>query len=189
MASLPTFDNGLKVKADFGGMFGIPGKMFGEVGTVLTSAKGWAAILIFLFVDFFDTAGTIVAVGHEAGLVTENGELDNADKALLADAIGTVGGAMIGTSTVTSYIESGTGVAAGGKTGFSAVITGVSFLLALLIFPFIFPLITGQVTALALIMVGALMFGQLKDIDWNDEAITVSSFFMIALMPLTYAIY
>lgn len=145
-------------------------------------------IFSFLFVDFFDTAGTLVAIGSQIGLVNEKGELEGAEKALLADSIGTVVGAVLGTSTVTTFVESSSGVGVGGKTGLTAVTTAVLFALSIFISPLVLGMVTNAVTAPALIVVGILMAGQLKDIDWDDPIIAVSAFITIITMILTYSI-
>ena len=143
-------------------------------------------VLTFLFVDFFDTAGTLVAVANQAGLMKDN-KLPRAGKALLADSLATVTGAVFGTSTTTSYIESSAGVAAGARTGFAAVVTGVLFLLALLFSP-VLSVMTSAVTAPALIIVGVLMVSSLNKIEWNKFEIAVPAFLTIIAMPLTYSI-
>ncbi|AZB41451.1 NCS2 family permease [Bacillus sp. FJAT-42376] len=143
-------------------------------------------ILTFLFVDFFDTAGTLVAVSHQAGLTKDN-KLPRAGKALFADAGATVVGAILGTSTTTSYIESSAGVAAGARTGFASVVTAVLFLLALFFSPLL-SVITPSVTAPALIIVGVLMVSSLGEIDWKRFEIAVPSFLTIIAMPLSYSI-
>lgn len=143
-------------------------------------------VLTFLFVDFFDTAGTLVAVTNQAGLIKE-GKLPRAGKALLADSTATVVGAIFGTSTTTSYIESSAGVAAGARTGFAAIVTGGFFLLSLFFFP-VLSVITAAVTAPALIIVGVLMVSSLGKIDWNKFEIAVPAFLTIIAMPLTYSI-
>lgn len=143
-------------------------------------------VLTFLFVDFFDTAGTLVAVAHQAGLV-KNNKLPRAGKALLADSSATVIGAILGTSTTTSYIESSAGVAAGARSGFANVVTAGLFLLSLFFFPLL-GVITAPVTAPALIIVGALMVSSLGDIDWKKFEIAVPAFLTIISMPLTYSI-
>jgi adenine/guanine/hypoxanthine permease len=143
-------------------------------------------ILTFLFVDFFDTAGTLVAVANQAGLMKEN-KLPRAGKALFADSAATVVGAVLGTSTTTSYIESTAGVAAGARSGFASVVTAGFFLLSLLFFPLL-EVITAPVTAPALIIVGALMVASLGKIDWTKFEIAVPAFLTIVAMPLTYSI-
>ena len=140
----------------------------------------------FLFVDFFDTAGTLVAVANQAGLMKDD-KLPRAGKALLSDSLATVTGAVFGTSTTTSYIESSSGVAAGARTGFASVITGLLFLLALFFSPLLM-VITSAVTAPALIIVGVLMVSSLGSIEWNRFEIAVPAFFTIIAMPLSYSI-
>ncbi|PLR65513.1 MULTISPECIES: NCS2 family permease [Bacillaceae] len=143
-------------------------------------------ILTFLFADFFDTAGTLVAVANQAGLIKEN-KLPRASKALFADSAATVIGSILGTSTTTSYIESSAGVAAGARTGFASVVTAGLFLLALFFSPLL-SVITAPVTAPALIIVGILMVSSLGKIDWNRFEIAVPAFLTIIAMPLTYSI-
>lgn len=150
--------------------------------------NAFVAIFSLLFVDFFDTAGTLVAVGNRVGLINEKGELVNAEKALLADAIGTTLGAMLGTSTVTSFVESTSGVEAGGKTGLTACTTGLLFFVSILFAPFILSAVTNAVTAPALVVVGIMMAQQLKGIDWDDLIFATSGFITIVAMILTYSI-
>lgn len=146
------------------------------------------AIFSLLFVDFFDTAGTLVAVGGRVGLIKEDGELVDAEKALLADSIGTVIGSMLGTSTVTSFVESSSGVEAGGKTGLTACVTGVLFIIAVLFAPIILSLVTNAVTAPALVIVGISMASQLKEIEWDNIVFASSTFVTVIMMVLTYSI-
>lgn len=170
---------------------------------LLARPEAYAVIFTFLFVDFFDTAGTLVAVGHDAGLIDEKGDLVNEKKALLADAVGTVVGATLGTSTVTSYVESTTGIQSGSRTGLTAVVVGVLFLLSLLIYPLLGfvggidsgfvdsfgdPIFYSPVTAMALVLVGALMFKQLTEMDWKNSISVTSGFVAIIMMILTYSI-
>lgn len=143
-------------------------------------------ILTFMFVDFFDTAGTLMAVATQAGIM-ENGKLPRAGRALTADSSGTVFGAILGTSSTTSYVESTAGVAVGGKSGFTAVVTAVFFLLALVFSPLL-EIVTSQVTAPALIIVGVLMASNLKFVEWDQIEIAIPAFFTVLMMPLTYSI-
>ena len=143
-------------------------------------------IVTFLFVDFFDTAGTLVGVAQQAGLM-KDGKLPRTGKALLADSTATVFGAILGTSTTTSYVESTAGVAAGARTGFASIVTAGLFVLSLFFFP-VLSVITASVTAPALIIVGVLMVSGIKDIDWRKFEIAVPAFFTIICMPLTYSI-
>lgn len=145
-------------------------------------------IFSFLFVDFFDTAGTLVAIGNRCGLVNEKGELVNAEKALLSDAIGTVVGAVLGTSTVTSFVESTSGVEVGGRTGLTSCTTGILFFLSIFISPIVLSTATNAVTAPALVVVGVLMAQQLAGVDWNDFAFCASGFVTVIMMILTYSI-
>ncbi len=144
-------------------------------------------VLTFLFVDFFDTAGTIIAVGTRAGLINKKGEIQGSQKALLADSTATVIGAVLGTSSTTSYIESLTGVEEGGKTGLTSVVTALLFLAALLFSPLL-NIVTGFSTAPALIMVGALMVSSAVHIDWDDVATTIPAFLTIIIMITSYSI-
>ncbi|GAA0323003.1 NCS2 family permease [Bacillus carboniphilus] len=143
-------------------------------------------VLTFLFVDFFDTAGTLVAVANQAGLMKEN-KLPRAGKALFADSCATVAGAVLGTSTTTSYIESSSGVAAGARSGFASVVTAGLFIVSILFFPLL-SVVTSAVTAPALIIVGVLMVSSLGKIDWDRFEIAVPAFLTIIAMPLTYSI-
>lgn len=143
-------------------------------------------ILTFLFVSFFDTAGTLVAVSQQAGLMKDN-VLPGAGKGLLADSLSIVAGATFGVSTTTSYVESTSGVAAGARSGFAAIVTGLCFILALLFSPLL-SVITSAVTAPALIIVGMLMASSLKLIQWDRFEVAVPAFLTVIMMPLTYSI-
>lgn len=144
-------------------------------------------VFTFLFVDFFDTVGTLVGVCSKAKMLDEDGKVPNAGRALLVDAVATTAGAVMGVSTVTTYVESSTGVAAGGRTGYSAITTGILFLIAMFFSP-IFIAIPGCATAPALIYVGYLMLGAVKEIDFDNITEGVPAFLTIAAMPLTYSI-
>ncbi len=143
-------------------------------------------VITFLFVDFFDTAGTLVAVATQAGLM-KGDKLPRAGKALLSDSVATVSGAILGTSTTTSFVESTAGVAAGARTGFASIVTGLLFILALFFSPILMA-VTPEVTAPALIIVGALMVKTLGDVRWNEFEIAVPAFLTMIAMPLTYSI-
>jgi AGZA family xanthine/uracil permease-like MFS transporter len=143
-------------------------------------------VLTFLFVDFFDTAGTLYAVANQAGFVKDN-KLPRAGKALLADSSTTSIGAILGTSTTTAYVESASGVAAGGRTGFTSVVTAGLFLIALFFSPLL-AVVTAEVTSAALIIVGILMASSLGLIDWKRFEIAVPAFVTVIAMPLTYSI-
>lgn len=144
-------------------------------------------VLTFLFVDFFDTVGTLVGVASRANLIDENGRVPNAGKALLVDAIGTTAGALMGTSAITTYVESATGVEEGGRNGLTAITIGILFFIATFFSP-IFIAIPSCATAPALIYVGYLMLGSIVKIDFSDITEAVPAFLTIALMPLTYSI-
>src|SRR5690625_2702499 len=161
------------------------GQAFAHFGDIFT-LQMLVVILTFLFVDFFDTAGTLVAVASQAGLMKDN-KLPRAGKALFADSTATVAGAVLGTSTTTSFVESTAGVGVGGRTGFASVVTAGFFLLALFFSPLL-GVITPAVTAPALIIVGVLMSTSLKKIEWDQFEIAVPAFLTIVAMPLTYSI-
>ncbi len=144
-------------------------------------------LLSFLFVDLFDTAGTLVGVSKQAGYIDEDGNLPKASNALLADAIGTTGGALFGTSTVTTYIESAAGVAEGGRTGLTGVVAAILFFLALFFRPLI-GLVPGAATAPALIIVGTMMMTNVSDLDWDDFTEVLPAFVAMIAMPMTYSI-
>ncbi|WP_280770383.1 NCS2 family permease [Salipaludibacillus daqingensis] len=167
--------------------FGAAFSPFAEMGLgEIFTLQLMIVILTFLFVDFFDTAGTLYAVANQAGFVKDN-KLPRAQRALLADSSATSIGAILGTSTTTAYIESSSGIAAGARTGFASVVTGILFLVALLFSPLLV-VVTASVTAPALIVVGVLMAGSLANIDWKKFEIAVPAFFTVIAMPLTYSI-
>jgi adenine/guanine/hypoxanthine permease len=144
-------------------------------------------VFVFLFVDLFDTVGTLVGLGQQAGFLTPEGELPRAQRALLADSIATTVGAALGTSTVTSYVESATGVAEGGRTGLTAVTVGALFLLAVFLSP-LAASIPAIATAPALIVVGSLMLRGALAIDWSDPTEAIPAFLTLVGMPLTFSI-
>lgn len=150
----------------------------------------WEMLIVvftFLFVDIFDTVGTLVGVASKADMLDEEGKLPRVSQALFADAVGTVTGACLGTSTVTTYVESASGVADGGRTGLTALSTAGMFFLALFFSP-IFGMIPGQATAPALILVGLFMMSPIKEIDLNDFTEAIPAFLTIAMMPFAYSI-
>ena len=156
-------------------------------GELFANPNCFVALFSLLFVDFFDTAGTLMGVANRAGLVNKDGELENIEPALASDAIGTVVGAVLGTSTVTSFVESTSGVEAGGRTGLTACTTGVLFILTIFFFPLL-ATITSAVTAPALIVVGILMAQQLGGIDWDNIVFAASGFITVIMMILCYSI-
>lgn len=151
------------------------------------SVKFFVVFFTFLFTDMFDTIGTLMGVAEQGKLVDEEGNIPNVKNALLADAIGTVAGACLGTSTVTSYVESSAGVAAGAKTGLASVVTAGLFLLALLFTP-VFALVPSCATAPALIFVGFLMMQSVSSIDFGDLTEGIPAFITILVMPFSYSI-
>ena len=144
-------------------------------------------IFVFLFVDLFDNIGTLVAVTQRAGLMTPDHRIPRLNRIFFADATATIVGSLVGTSTVTSYIESSAGVAAGGRTGVTAIVTGLLFLLSLFIAPLV-GAIPAFATAPALILVGALMLTGLGEIEWNDPQIAIPAFLTLVTIPLTWSI-
>lgn len=146
-----------------------------------------AVVFTFLFIDMFDTMGTVIGVSHKAGFVDEKGNVDGIDRVFMTDAIGTVFGACMGTSTTTTYVESSAGVAAGGRTGLTAFVTACCFVLALFFSP-LFLAIPGAATAPALIIVGMFMMQPVTKIDWNDFSESIPAFLTIVLMPSCYSI-
>lgn len=147
----------------------------------------FAVLFTFLMVDMFDTVGTLVGVSTKAGMLSEDGKVPRAKQALLADAIGTTVGACLGTSTVTTYVESAAGVEEGGRTGLTALTTAILFLLAIFLSP-LFLVIPGAATAPALMMVGLFMMSPIKEIELNEVTEALPAFLTIIMMPLTYSI-
>jgi adenine/guanine/hypoxanthine permease len=144
-------------------------------------------IFVFLFVDLFDNIGTLVAVTERAGLIAADHTIPRLDRIFFADATSTVVGSLAGTSTVTSYIESASGVAVGGRTGVTAIVTGILFLLAIFVAPVV-GAIPSFATSPALILVGALMVASASRIDWDEPRVAVPAFLTILTIPLTYSI-
>jgi AGZA family xanthine/uracil permease-like MFS transporter len=144
-------------------------------------------VFTFFFVDFFDTAGTLVGVGQAGGFLDENGNLPDIDKPLMADAVGTTAGGILGTSTVTTYIESATGVEEGGRTGMTALVVGILFLLSLAVVPLV-AAIPQYASHIALVVVAIIMLGNVTDIRWDDVTHAVPAGMTIIVMPLTFSI-
>ena len=161
------------------------------LGDISGSTLGWggfiSVMVTFLFVDIFDTAGTLYSVGRQAGYVDENDELHNSDEAFMSDAAATIVGALCGTSTTTTYIESAAGIEEGGKTGLTAATVGV-LMLSGLFFADIFASIPQYAMACALVVVGAMMMRQAADIDWSNTTMAVPAFLTMVMMPFTYSI-
>ncbi len=157
-----------------------------SISDLLTPAF-WMIVLTFFFADFFDTAGTLTGLGNAAKMCDAHGNLPNGKKAYMADAIGTTVGAIFGTSTVTTYVESGVGVLQGARTGLASVVTAILMLLALFFSPLAMS-IPSQATAGALIFIGALMMTAIKAINWDDVTEALPAFVTIIAMPLTFSI-
>ena len=186
------FNNPLNAFKDFGNM------AFGQV--FMEGFKGIganqifdfvAALIAFAMVDMFDTIGTLMgtcqAAGKESGLIDGNGEVKNIQKALLCDSIATCTGAILGTSTVTTFVESSSGVSEGGRTGFTSLMVALFFAVAMFLSP-VAQLIPSAATAGALMYVGVLMMRNVVDIDWKDPAAAVPAFLTITMMSFTYSI-
>ena len=144
-------------------------------------------VFVFLFVDMFDNVGTLVAVTKRAGLVAKDGSIPRLNRILLADSISMLIGAVAGTSPVTSYIESASGVAVGGRTGLTAIVVGILFLCTLFFAPIV-QAIPAVATAPALILVGALMMGALTEVEWTDPLQAIPAFLTVIIIPLSYSI-
>jgi len=171
------------------GNFAAPALFKFDFGFVVKNFASFAIIVFtFLYTDIFDTVGTLIGVTQKAGLMKEDGTLPNAGGALMADAVGTVVGACLGTSTVTSFVESSAGVAAGGKTGLTALTTGVMFIIAIVFAP-VFLAIPSFATTPAMLYVGILMLSAIKNMDFDgDVADVVGGFLAVVMMPFAYSI-
>lgn len=187
-----TLSDPFQAFADFGTQ--AFGKVFTEGWQGLSSGRIFeflAVMISFAMVDMFDTIGTLIGTcrgaGKESGLLDERGEIKNLNRALLSDSVATCTGAILGTSTVTSFLESSAGVAAGGRTGLTSLTVAVLFLLALFFSP-LAALIPSAATAGALIYVGVLMMGRITEIDWKNPAEAIPPFLTVAMMSFTYSI-
>lgn len=182
--NVPTIPSKVVASPDFSllGHFNLLGS-FSKISAVS------AILLVFtlLLSDFFDTVGTVTAIGHEAGLIDKEGNVPNNDRILLVDSIAAVAGGASGISSNTSYIESASGVGEGARTGLASVVTGICFLLTTFLSPLV-AVIPYEAATPALVIVGFLMMTQVKDIDWSDLGIAIPAFLTIILMPFTYSI-
>ena len=169
--------------------FAAPAMFNFDFGYVAQNFANFAIITFtFLYTDIFDTVGTLIGVTQKAGLTKEDGTLPKAGGALMADAVGTVVGACLGTSTVTSYVESSAGVAAGGKTGLTALTTGIRFIIAIIFAP-VFLAIPSFATTPAMLYVGILMFSAIKNMEFEgDIADVIGGFLAVIMMPFAYSI-
>ena len=157
-----------------------------DMGAALSAGMVTVVFTLF-FVDFFDTAGTLTSVANVAGKVDSKGKVKDIEKAMLSDSVGTVAGSMLGTTTVTSYIESGSGIKAGGRTGMTSLVIGVLFLSCL----FFAPLATSlpkQIDGAALVYVAVLFVRNIVDIEWDDISESAPAVLAMITMPLTYSI-
>lgn len=161
------------------------GKGIMHIGDI-NSLQMVTVVITFLLVTFFDTAGTMIGLATQAGFM-KNNEMPRAGRALMADAVGMTVGSVIGTSPTSAYVESSSGIAVGGRSGLTSVFTGLFFLLALFFSPLL-SVVTSQVTAPALVVVGVLMAESLRKIAWDDFAIAAPAFLIVIGMPLTYSI-
>lgn len=168
--AMPTLE-GIALKFDLKAAFGL----------------GFMTIFSLVFIDLFDTMGTLMGTGARAGYLDKDGRLPKIKNAMIVDAAGTMFGAMVGTSTVTTYVESTAGVAQGGRTGLTSLVTGGLFIIALFFAPII-GIVPGAATAPALIIVGVLMMGAIKEIDFEDFTNAFPAFMTIAFMPFTFSI-
>lgn len=170
-----------------------PTHLFGQALVGLDSLS-WSTlgtfatvIFVFLFMDLFDTVGTLAGVSLQGGFINDKGELPRSTAAFMADALGTTVGALFGTSTVTAYIESAAGIAVGGRTGLTAIFVAGFFLLAMVFMP-LFMAIPSFATAPALVIVGVLMMASVTDIDWQDMTEAIPAFLILIVIPLSYSI-
>ena len=193
VANMPkfTWSNTLENFSAFGNNFG---KCFSlENFKIFLKPESYAIIFSLIFVNLFDTTATLIAVGKKVGFINEKGELINGKKAMIADSVGAIICAPLGTATVTSFAESTVGVESGAKTGLSSITVGILFLLSVFLYP-VFSIFAGvesgltPITSLALVSVGCLLFGNLKEIDWEDKIVVITSFLMVILMVLCYSI-
>ena len=182
--NVPSLDTSAIALPDFSTLFQVD-----PIGGITAIGAIGAIIVVFslLLADFFDTMGTMVAVGSEAGLVEPNGEVVNSQRVLIADSIGAVAGGIGGVSSATSYVESATGVGEGARTGLASVVTGLCFAATVVLTPFV-ALVPYEAATPALVLVGFLMMTQVVDIDFSDLTKAIPAFLTIILMPFAYSI-
>lgn len=166
----------------FGGFLSGFGELFKNIPSLIM------ILFSLLFVTFFDTTGTLIPLAKECGYVNDDGTTEGINKAFISDAIGGIVGAIFGSSTVTAYVESATGIGLGGRTGITAIVTGILFILSVFFAPVVLSLFTSSVTTAALVTVGILMFIQIRDIEWDNLAIVAAVFMTIIMMILSYSI-
>lgn len=165
-----------------GGFMSGFGELFKNIPTLIM------ILFSLLFVTFFDTTGTLIPLAKECGFKKEDGTTEGINNAFISDALGGIVGAILGSSTVTAYVESATGIGLGGRTGLTAIVTGILFLLSVFFAPTVLALFTSSVTTAALVTVGILMFVQIRDIEWDNLAIVAAVFMTIIMMVLSYSI-
>jgi adenine/guanine/hypoxanthine permease len=179
-AGMPSYTGLLGATPSFEGVFGA---VFSEIIPIMSSPAGWVAIMSFLFVDFFDTAGTLMAITGQMPFLSEK----DIDRANIVDATATIAGSVLGTSTTTSYIESLAGTGTGARTGLASVFTGILFILSIFFYPLL-SVVTGAVTAAAMVVVGTMMASSIGKIEWDDWAVGIASFVTMLIMVLSYSI-
>lgn len=157
-----------------------------NMASILTDPQMWAVVIIFFLVAFFDTAGTLIGLAQQAGIM-HNGKMPRIGRALMADSLSMLGGAVMGTTPTAAYVESSAGIAVGARTGLTAVVVAILFAFSMIFSPLL-AVVTAQVTAPALIIVGVLMTSSLKEIHWNQFEIAFPAFMVIIGMPLTFNI-
>ena len=168
------------LKMDFAGLFA--GTNFVETLFTVTML-----VISFSLVNMFDSIGTLLGAAKQSGMIDENGEVIRMKQALMSDAVSTLAGAMVGTSTVTTVVESSAGIAEGGRTGMTSLVTALMFLGAILFAPIV-SIVPAAATAPALIFVGILMLGNIRDVDFSDMSNALPAFCTIVFMPFTYSI-
>lgn len=168
-------------------IYGFPELLHTNEGVGVALFSLISVLISLTMVDMFDTVGTLYGTAGKAGYLTPEGKLPNATKAMMADAIATSVGAVFGTSTVTTYVESSAGISEGGKTGLASVTTAACFIIAIFLAPFL-GFIPGSATYPVLVIVGVMMMGGVRDIDWDDMEIAIPCFLTIAMMPFAYSI-
>lgn len=166
----------------FGGFLSGFGELFKNIPSLIM------ILFSLLFVTFFDTTGTLIPLAKECGYVKEDGTIEGINNTFISDALGGIVGAIFGSSTVTAYVESATGIGLGGRTGVTAIVTGILFILSVFLAPTVLSLFTSSVTTAALVTVGILMFVQIRDIEWDNLAIVAPVFMTIIMMVLSYSI-
>ena len=173
-------NNGL-FKLDFSGLIDTSNGLLGGIFSIIM------IVLSFSLVDMFDTIGTLVGTANKAGMIDKDGNMPRMREAMMCDAIGTAVGALMGTSTVTTYVESSTGISEGGRTGMTSLVTAVLFLVALFLAPLV-GIVPSAATAPAFIIVGVMMLSSIKSLELDDMTEAIPAFLTIVMMPFAYSI-